>query len=251
MARMTLLEMTQNILSAMDSDEVNSISDTVESQQVAEVIKETYYELFGSLDVPEHSTILKLQGLGDLTRPNYLKIPDNVKHIEWVKYRNLQNYNRYDKLEYYSPEDFFRRILQANVDTDHIQAVQDFSEVEYYIKTNQNPHFYTITDDRYLIMNSYDADVDSTLQASKTFAWGWVEKSWENVDDFYPSIDSDLFPMLLAEAKSVCFINIKQVASQKEEQRSRRQRIAFQHRKYKDLNERTDKHKGPNFARTR
>jgi hypothetical protein len=37
--KMTLLEMTQNILSAMNSDEVNSITDTVESLQVAEEIQ--------------------------------------------------------------------------------------------------------------------------------------------------------------------------------------------------------------------
>ena len=49
MAKMTLLEMTQNILSAMDSDAVNSIGDTVESLQVADVIVETYYELFANV----------------------------------------------------------------------------------------------------------------------------------------------------------------------------------------------------------
>ena len=35
----TLLEMTQDILSAIDADEVNSIDDTVEATQVATIIK--------------------------------------------------------------------------------------------------------------------------------------------------------------------------------------------------------------------
>ena len=42
MPKMSLLEMTQDILSDMDSDEVNSINDSVESLQVLGIIKNTY-----------------------------------------------------------------------------------------------------------------------------------------------------------------------------------------------------------------
>ena len=42
MAKMTLLAMVQDILNDMDGDEVNSISDTVEAEQVAQIIKTTY-----------------------------------------------------------------------------------------------------------------------------------------------------------------------------------------------------------------
>lgn len=251
MSKMTLLEMTQNILSAMDSDEVNSIHDTVESEQVIKVIKETFYDLFGPLNIPEHNTIVKLSGVGDLTRPNYLKFPDNVKHVAWIKYRNDANNGKFQDLEYYAPDEFFRRVLQSDSDIDNTQVIEDFSGVSYYIKNNQDPHFYTVLDDKYIVTNSYDSTYDSTLQASKTFCWGWVEKEWEDQDDFIPPIDSELFPFLLAEAKSVCFINFKQVASQKEEQRSRRQRIAFQHRKFKDNNQRKKSEQGTNYARNR
>jgi len=36
--KMTLLEMVQNILSDMDSEEINSISDSNEAEQIAKVI---------------------------------------------------------------------------------------------------------------------------------------------------------------------------------------------------------------------
>ena len=39
--KMTLLEMVQNILSDMDSEEINSLSDSNEAEQVALVIKTT------------------------------------------------------------------------------------------------------------------------------------------------------------------------------------------------------------------
>jgi len=45
MAKLTLLEMTQDIMSDMDSDDVNSINDSVEALQVAQIIKTTYYNI--------------------------------------------------------------------------------------------------------------------------------------------------------------------------------------------------------------
>ena len=44
--KQTLLQMTQSILSDMDSEAVNSISDTVEAQQIASVIEDTFYNIF-------------------------------------------------------------------------------------------------------------------------------------------------------------------------------------------------------------
>ena len=38
MPKLTLLDMTQRILSSMDADTVNSFSDTIESEQVAYLI---------------------------------------------------------------------------------------------------------------------------------------------------------------------------------------------------------------------
>ena len=42
MAKMTVLEMVQDILNDMDSDEVNSINDTIEAQQVANTVRTVY-----------------------------------------------------------------------------------------------------------------------------------------------------------------------------------------------------------------
>ena len=36
---MTLLDMVQDVLNDLDSDEVNDIDDTIEAQQIAQIIK--------------------------------------------------------------------------------------------------------------------------------------------------------------------------------------------------------------------
>jgi hypothetical protein len=247
---MTLLEMTQNILSAMSSDEVNSIHDTVESQQVAEIIKETYYDLFSSISIPEKHGIIQLEGLGDLTRPNYLRLPDNVISIEWLKYRDTQD-DSYKDL-YFLPEyDFLERVFLNKSNNNNVELITDPSGITFYVKNNDQPTYYTILNDEYLVFDSYDATYDSTLQASKTFAWGEVEETWDDDDGFIPNLDNDLFPLLLSEAKSVCFITLKQSANQKEEQRSRRHRVHLQYRKWRDKRQRAAEFTGVNYARNR
>lgn len=250
MSRLTLLEMTQNILSAMDSDEVNSIFDTVESQQVATVIKETYYDLFSTTSIPEHSGFIRLEGLGDTDRPNYLRIPTNVLSIDWIKYRDEQS-GQFRDLNYLQPEDFLRRVLLNVSNTVDVETVTDESGVMFYVKNNSQPSVYTIINDKYIVTDAYNADYDSTLQASKTFAWGDVEETWEMDDSFIPNLDNDLFPLLLSEAKSVCFITLKQQANQKEEQRARKHRVHLQYRKWKDKTERKSNWQGTNYARNR
>ena len=51
----TLLSMVQSILSDMDSEDVNAISDSIEAQQVASVIEDTYFNLVSARDIPEHN----------------------------------------------------------------------------------------------------------------------------------------------------------------------------------------------------
>jgi hypothetical protein len=249
MAKMTLLEMTQNILSALDSDEVNSINDTVESQQVIEVIKETYYEQFNNLSIPELIGIIKLDSVSDVNRPNYLRYPTNVKNIEWLRY--MTDAGKYKELMYMNPEDFWRMQLELSSTSPNTQLITDTSGITYYITNNKAPSYYTALEDNLLVFDSYESAMDTTLQSSNSFAWGTKESTWTADDSFVPALDSNLFPLLLSEAKSVCFINFKQLSSAKEEQRARRQRIRMQ----KDYHKSTaaEKRSGDriNYARQR
>lgn len=78
--------MTQSILSSLGSDQVNSIGDTVESNQVAEILRQTYFNMLGRYDLPEHNRIQQLTSSGDNTKPTLMFRPDGVHRIEWVKY---------------------------------------------------------------------------------------------------------------------------------------------------------------------
>lgn len=250
MIKMTLLEMTQNILSAMDSDEVNSITDTVESMQVAEVIKESFYELFNDLVVPELQGMIQLDGLGDTSRPNYLRIPSNVQGISFVRYKDERNNNRYKKVQFLCKEDFLDRVLQYTTDYSNTAEVVDASGFTYNIPNNSAPTYYTIFDDNMLVFDSYDSEYENTMHESKTVAFGSLAFEFKLEDDFIPPIDGNLFPLLLAESKSTCFVNLKQVASAKEEAKARKQKIRYQKSRYKSSIQNGTR-KSFNFARNR
>jgi hypothetical protein len=88
MATFTLLEMTQNILSALSSDEVSSISDTVESLQVANIIKGKYYDMVHRSDPPQQNLLFQMTASGDSTKPTLMLMPSTVSRIDWIKYYN-------------------------------------------------------------------------------------------------------------------------------------------------------------------
>src|SRR5712671_4708655 len=80
--------MVQNILSSLDSDEVNSVGDTVESRQVANIIQNKYYDMVSRGFFPEHNKLLHLDPSNDPIRPTLMFVPSGVSKINWIKYFN-------------------------------------------------------------------------------------------------------------------------------------------------------------------
>lgn len=251
---MTLLEIVQNIASAIDADEINSITDTTEAYQMALVVKETYYEQFATLDVPTNDSLILLNGLADTTKPNYLQIPSTVKQIKWFKYdyQSLGQVGDYVKVLYLDPEEFiFRTINNAgSSNSPTFVTVTDFSGAKLSILNTFNPTYWTTFDNNYIVTDSYNSAVDTTLQQTKSLCWGENNKDFQLIDTFVPILDEDMFPLLLAEAKSTVFFNQKQTTSPKEEQRARRQRSRIQNDFWK-ANQRKPYDRIPDYGRRR
>lgn len=82
----TVLQITQDVLSSLNSDNVNSISDTTESQQVANLIRQVYMNMIGRFDLPIHHQPINLTASGDVEKPTLMLRPSGVTTIEWIKY---------------------------------------------------------------------------------------------------------------------------------------------------------------------
>lgn len=222
----TLLEMVQDILSALDSDEVNSIDDTVEATQVATIIKNTYLNLASNRNWSGQKKLITFDHSGSLSKPTHLKAPENLKELSIFNYNCTRDNNtiEYREVRYREPDHFLRLVANRGVNTPNTRIVRDFGGTDLVVITNKAPSYWTSFDDQYIVCDSYDSDVDDALKASKTQLHVTLLPSFELVDDFVPAMPIEAFQSLFNEAKSIAFVELKQVANQKAEQEAVRQR---------------------------
>ena len=234
MAKMTLIEMVQDILSDMNSDEVNSISDTEESLQVAQILKTTFYEIYSLRLWPTHATLVQLTTAADADNPTKVSLPDNITEISDIKYDVRDDGSdpiEYRSVKYMPPSDFLAYMYSRKSTNSNVKTVTISGTIKLLVLTDKAPEYYTSFDDEVIYFDSYDSDVDTTIQSSKIICMATVEPTFSLTDTFTPDMPAKAFPYYLAEAKSVCFEKIKQAPSAKEEQRSRRQRTRLMREK--------------------
>lgn len=227
MAKMTVLEIAQDILSAMGDDNVNSINDTARAYQVALIVQSTYNEIINSRDWPHLSTMMQLTSSGTVTRPTHMALPDNVRKIEFINYNTEATGATtpvYKEMTYLLPQEFLAILNARNEADSSITSYSDISGIELLIQTNKAPAYWTSFDDENIVFDSFDSTVDNTLQTSKTQVLALREATFTVSDSHTPDLPSKAFPYLLAEAKSTCFEQLKQQSSGKAEQQSRRHR---------------------------
>jgi len=227
MAKMSLLDIVQDIMSDMNSDEINSINDSVEALQVAQIVKSSYYNIVDGKDFPWFKELFQMSSSGTLNRPTHLTLPENVIDLDWIKYnckKQSETRNRYKTILYKTPEEFFN-IVNERVSTDsNIQIVSDPTGIQLNIITNQAPSYFTSFDDDTLVFDSFDSDVENTLQSSKTQCYGKRSVVFVIEDNFVPDMPVQMFSYLLNEAKSTCFAVLKQMPNAKAEQQAMSQK---------------------------
>lgn len=354
----TLLDLTQSILSSLSSDEVNSLSDSTEALQVAEIIKSTYFNIISRTTLPSHQQLIQLQPSLDANSPVLMYVPEGIAKIEWIKYFNsnvadnatttgLHDINTdivsttfwtttsttsnsiglgthtftlaspvptsvgaevsmisgansmlgtvttyvgtsltvnvlsitgtgtfsswtissvagngtlavpgYEYVTIVPIQQFIDTINTLNPVDDNVETFT-FSDTSnnyngtytFYYRNDRTPKLCTVLSDYYVIFDSFDATVDSTLQASKSMAFGQVIPTWSMTDTFVPSLNDEQVTLLLNEAKSLAFFELKQQVHAKAEQEARRGWTSIQKKKY-TVNSPTDFDALPNFGRT-
>ncbi len=229
MAQMTLLQIVQDILNDIDGDNVNSINDTIEAGQVAQIVQSTYFALMSGKNWPHLRRLVQLIPSGTTTNPTLMTLEEPIQEMISVRYdcRALSDGNRrkYIKIDYREPDDFLRLInSRDNTQTNVLTIIDPTSGCELLIRNDIAPTFYTSFDDNSLIFDAYDKTVDTTLQQSKCQAYAYMQPSWTATDSAIPDLPVDAFTLLLEEAKSRASVKLRQLADQKAEQESVRQR---------------------------
>jgi hypothetical protein len=240
--RRTLLSMVQSILSDMDSEDVNSISDSIEAQQIASVIQDTYFNIIAAREIPEHKQLLQITSLSNNQKPTHFRYPNNTKEIEKLFYNTSYTGSTYTEVYFLEPLEFLNRVDESATNTLQVDTVA--GNVPVFIMTDRMPKYYTSFDDDNIIMDSYDVSVEAILQTSKTRAYGTIYPSFQITDTFEPDLDDTMLPYLLAEAKSTCFSLFKSGSDPKVEQAARRLKSYVQNDMYKTKRENKRPHYG-------
>lgn len=224
--RKTLLAIVQDILNDMDSDNVNSIMDTIESEQVAQIVRSTYEAMIANRDWPHLHRLVEVNHSGTPDRPTHMVVQQEIKQLLTLFYNKAKRNDTrklYQPVHYVEPDEFLIRSNALNTDNPNVEIVTDPSGVEIQVYNNTAPTYFTSFDDKTLVFNSYDREVDDALQSSKIQARAVVQPVWSHRDDFVPDLPSHAFPALIEEAKSRAMIKLKQMEDPKAEQEARRQ----------------------------
>jgi hypothetical protein len=254
--KLNLLQLTQNILSSLDSDEVNSIGDTTESLQVATIIQTVFYNMVSRAGLPDQMQLFQLTPSNDETKPVLMFKPENVDKIDWLKYldTNPNDSEQQDQFGSYSHDlntdittnpndntvsspvykyvtllpvqqflDMTNNFNLSEGNVDSFVFTEGPNSFTFYYKNDRQPMYATVVENFYFIFDSFDNSQDSTLQASKTLCSGQTIPVFVMEDTFIPDLDDYQFPLLLSESKSLAYFELKQTLHQKAEQENKRQ----------------------------
>lgn len=233
MAQRTLLSIVQEILSVMDSDEVNSILDTIESTQVANVVKEVHDELVVEYDIPREKTLTQLTGLADVGTPTFMNMPASISSIDFIKYDTRSEVADDPNLELISfldPSSFLRTVQGRNKSDSNI-VTSSIGNVELYLYSDRAPTYWTSFDDNLLVFDAYNSTLEVTMQTSNSVLFGDEDPDLVVLDGTLINLPPKLMPLLLNEAKATSFAYFKDQPNYKVETRARRARNSAQRNK--------------------
>jgi hypothetical protein len=173
--KLSLLELTQNILSSMDSEEINSVSDTTEAKQVTKVLETVYYNIIARSNLPEHRQIFSLDASGETALPVVMYRPDHVTKLDWIKYNIEDEEPTTEPLFTYVtmlPLQQFRDMVDVFDPTEDDVEQLSLNGFTFFYKTDKMPDFCSVINDDTLIFDSILLEIDDTLQSSKTVCYG-------------------------------------------------------------------------------
>lgn len=206
--QLTLLGVVQSYLNRTSDFYVNSIFETDVSQQVAQIAEEVYYSLTQKFRNWQFtSKVGTLDSLVDLSRPNYLVIPDNIQRIQDSEiFYNNSDYTRslnYQKVHYLAPSEFLKQVDKVSPTTANTQIVEDFNGGKFVVFNNRYPQYCTSFDGKHIVFDAFHSDYEDTLHSSKSRVYYTQENVFLQQDDFVipiPQHMSELYrDMVIAE----------------------------------------------------
>lgn len=217
MSKPTLLEMVQDILAAGNGDTINSIFDGVESEQIARAVGDVYDVLRIKLELPETYSLFELNASTDPSKPVYMTRPSIATTIDWLKYDKktaLSDPSLMTDMRFLTLEDFLEYSYSLDGAATNVASTQipiQNATVEIRYRTDVPPTYFTSWDTSDILFDAYASSLESTLQKSKTLAYGKLSTDFQLLDTWVAPLDEDKIVLLKQKAKTQVFTEVYQV----------------------------------------
>ncbi len=226
MAKKTLLKIVKIIGEAIGSDEIDTIDETIETDEIVSILERTYDEILDRKDW-EFMTdrTLRLKARDVLSTLIYnLPIPSAVQSIQLIKYRELSG--KFPTITYLEPIDFLNMLDGRNPADSNITAIANDDGVLLNIRTDRAPSFYTSFDEVDISFDSYDATRGTGVQAGDSIIIANIKPVMDFTDPTatFP-IPERMQTLLINEAIATAGIQLRQVQAPRAERIARRQGI--------------------------
>jgi len=170
-----------------------------------------------------------------VTAPVLMYVPTGMADLKWLKYFDSNIIDTTNPAPGYlyvtilPIGQFIDMVNGFNVDDTGVDTFTFVDNSNAYpgsftfnYRTDRQPRFCTIISNLYVIFDSFDNTQDSTLQGSKTMAWGRVIPTFRLEDNFIPDLADEQFQLLVNEATALAFFELKQQPHQLSLQEAKR-----------------------------
>lgn len=224
MATKTWLKFVQDALSAIDSDEVEAIDETIESQQVSDLMVLVLEEILNRREWEYTRHRVRQLDAPASGLATALDLPSDVKKVEKIKYKDFDT-SKFKDVTYKSPEDFIELTLNRDVAQSNIEALTINDGVDIGIFNDRAPSFWTSFDESEIIFDAVDTGTEVNLTPANSFMMATIIPQITPSDTFVPDLPEPMYPLFQSESISRAWVELKQSANAKAEQLARRQYI--------------------------
>jgi hypothetical protein len=227
--KLTLLSVVQKTLEALGSDTINAIGDSPEAEQIAQMAEDSYYDLLNQHEWPWLKQLTVLESIADAARPTYLKIPSAVTRIDQFKYYytdevdpDVGDLALFRNIQWLEPMDFVNYVQARNTQSTDVQVMTTFQGIRLPIINTESPTYWTSFDDKYVICDSFDSGIESTLEGNRSQVLAKVIPDFTMSDTFMPDAPPQFFQAWMNDVISTAFQYMRQEAAPVADRKSRR-----------------------------
>ena len=253
MAKPTLIEIVQDILSDADGDEVNAIDATLESAQCARVVQDSFRQIVDRYDLKIHNQIDQLSATSSST-PTQMDRPESMFEIQevWYDKRVLATDDPAYRMVFYMEPIDFLNLVNSRTESDstiEAMAMSGGSNHSILIRNDEPPTYYTQLEgyDNF-IFDSYDSDLETNLQTSKSLVYCTLKPTLGLTTTAVIDLPEHLMSLLLNDARAFFFDLYKDGATREVDKRQRRSEVRAQRERHLTRNQQ-ERQTGPNYGR--